>query len=127
MPTYILQKDTPQSKACDELIRKETFEGYYYLIERTGEKFVNSLVENNFEWFIPKEEYKVIEIRNVGYELVKEPKKYSIKVVTNKEVDHEKIPKIKEVIERVLNEKDGLLVTEEIKNALDAVGNFLKK
>lgn len=112
MPTYILQKDTPLSKSGDELILKESFEGRFYVISRTGENFHNKLVENNPEWFLPK----TITSEKIHVELYEEffgSKKWYICEkgtfckyvlnVFNATIPHNKFSVIKEYIERVLN------------------------
>lgn len=106
MPTYILQKDLPDSKTGDEYIWVDYYQRYYKNADIEDSYWTKESVENNPEWFKLKEEkIKVINIETDGF-YAKEPKEFLLRIVTNKIVGREKMPSIKEAIERVLNNKE---------------------
>src|SRR6056297_1490941 len=62
MKTYILQKDTPVSKAGEKVrSRSNATLGDYYETE-SGEEFSFKIVKNNSEWFKPEKSKKEIDL-----------------------------------------------------------------
>jgi len=67
MPTYILQKNTPTSKAGCRF--EPVYNGALYCgLDKPYESFAKEVVENNPEWFKLKEDkdFKVLDIHSYG-------------------------------------------------------------
>lgn len=123
MPTYILQKDTVLSNAGDEFKTSYQDSCYINTCHIRTEVFACNHVENNSEWFLLKEEkIKVISIETDGF-YAKEPKEFLLRIVTNKEVIHDKLFSLKEAIEKVLNDEE--LTDKKVYNPL--TGNLIQQ
>lgn len=105
MSIYVLQKDMPNLSKGSELIKADN--GWYYVDrDNFGMYFslFNKVVENNTEWFKLKEEsVKVLDIINDGYTATF-VKKHHLKVTLNRFIPSTQLQKVKEAIEKVLNE-----------------------
>lgn len=120
MPIYILQKDTVVSKAGDEFNSEKCIRmdgqvydenDYYYVNSITHENFTKHDVENNSEWFKLKEEsVKVLDIINDGYTATS-LQQHHLQVTLNRFIPCSQLPKVKEAIERLLNED---IITEKM-------------
>lgn len=103
MPIYILQKDLPDSKAGDEYIWVDYYQRYYKNADIEDSYWTKESVEDNLTWFKLKEEsVKVLDIINDGYTATS-VKKHHLKVTLNRLIPSTQLPKVKEAIERVLN------------------------
>lgn len=105
MPTYILQKDWICPKFYNRKIillsgTELIYNGFKYST-KCGHLFDKKVVESNPEWFKLKEErhFVVTEIVSSSSDI----KPYTFYVNLNKELDHTKVDKIKEAIEKALN------------------------
>lgn len=118
IPTYILLKDLPDAKAGIELVFDD--EGYYYQYKASNNEpcwYLKEYVENNPEWF-QKKSSKTIKEQPMAIEinitkLSEKPLAYLIH--STGEWSSEKIPAIKQEIEKVLNPTQ---TTDSIKDSI---------